>query len=141
MRVHIRYILIAAVSLTCLAFLGIAQTVVQTENPQPTINFSNTILPLLTENCADANCHSGSQAWMDLNLADEKRYENLVNRYSKEVNELKLIVPFKPDSSYLLHKIKGIQAKGARMPYKKESLTKQEIVLIEKWIKQGALKN
>ena len=78
---------------------------------------------------------------MDLNLESEYSYENLLNRPSNEASGVKIVHPFKLKSSYLFHKIKGIQANGARMPYKKESLTKQEIVLIAKWIKQGALKN
>ncbi len=78
---------------------------------------------------------------MDLNFTDGNVYERLVNRSSKEVSGLKLIVSFKPDSSYLVQKIKGLQSKGARMPYKREPLSAREIVLIEEWIKQGVVKN
>jgi len=137
----IRYILVVIICLTFLVFLGITRTVIKTEEIQTTVSFTNEIQPILTASCAEANCHAGAEPWMDLNLESEYSYENLVNRPSNEVSGVKIVHPFKLKSSYLLHKIKGIQAKGARMPYKKESLTKQEIALIQKWIKQGALRN
>jgi len=137
----IRYILVVIICLTFLVFLGITRTVIKTEEIQTTVSFTNEIQPILTASCAEANCHSGSYPWMDLNLSGQESYDNLVNSSSKEVSRLKLILPFKPDSSYVIHKIKGLQSKGTHMPYKKELLSIEEISLIEEWIKQGALKN
>ncbi len=137
----IKYILVSILAITLMVMFGFTETSKKLENHQTKISFNKDVKSILATNCAESNCHAGTEPWMDLNLAAEDSYENLVNRPSNEVSGLKLVLPFKPDSSYLLHKIKGIQSKAARMPYKKESLTKQEIALIQKWIKQGALKN
>jgi hypothetical protein len=141
----LKHAFMLAVFMALLMVFGFTHTTIKSEdtnkNKKRKASFTKDIIPILTANCAEAHCHAGSDAWLDLDFADEKVYENLVNRSSKEVNGLKLVLPFKPDSSYLVQKIKGIQSKGARMPYKREPLSAREILLIEEWIKQGAVKN
>lgn len=137
----IKYILVSIVAITLLVMFGFTPASKKVENHQTKISFNKDVKSILATNCAESNCHAGSEPWMDLNFTDGNVYERLVNRSSKEVSGLKLIVPFKPDSSYLVQKIKGLQSKGARMPYKREPLSAREIVLIEEWIKQGVVKN
>ena len=137
----IKYIFISILAITLLFMFGFTQASKKLENHQSKISFNKNIKPVLATNCAQSNCHAGPDPWMDLNLSGRESYDNLVNSASKEVSRLKLILPFKPDSSYVVQKIKGLQSKGARMPYKKELLSIEEISLIEEWIKQGAVKN
>ena len=137
----IKYILVSIVAITLLVMFGFTPASKKVENHQTKISFNKDVKSILATNCAESNCHAGTEPWMDLNFTDGNVYERLVNRSSKEVSGLKLIVPFKPDSSYLVQKIKGLQSKGARMPYKREPLSAREIVLIEEWIKQGVVKN
>jgi hypothetical protein len=137
----LKHVFMPAVFVALLMVFGFTHTTIESEITKKRVSFAKDIRPIFSANCAAANCHAGSDAWMDLNFADEKVYEKLVNRSSKEVSGLKLILPFKPDSSYLLQKLKGTQIKGARMPYKREPLSAREMLLIEEWIKQGAVKN
>jgi hypothetical protein len=60
---------------------------------------------------------------------------------SRQRATLFLIKPLDPDNSYLIHKIKGDDISGSRMPLGRTPLTVDVIALIENWIRQGALNN
>lgn len=135
----IKYMLISILAITLLVMFGFTQASKKLENPQSKISFNKNIKSVLATNCAQSNCHAGPEPWMDLNLSLENTYENIMHHTSKEVHGLRLINPFHPESSYLLQKINGNRIKGARMPYKRDSLSEKDISLIEEWIQQGAI--
>jgi hypothetical protein len=70
-----------------------------------------------------------------------------VEQPAGEVATLKRVRAFRPDSSYLVHKIQGTQTSvggsGVRMPFGCTSncLPEATINLIRNWILQGALNN
>jgi hypothetical protein len=92
-----------------------------------------------------SGCHPPNEG-MDLRAGFA--FASIVNVNSGEVPALKRIRPFRPDSSYLVHKIQGTQASvggvGARMPFGCSGsgcLPNATINTIRNWILQGAQNN
>ncbi|MFN2570690.1 MAG: beta strand repeat-containing protein [Gemmatimonadales bacterium] len=100
---------------------------------------------VFTGNCT--SCHSGAGAPEGMSLASGVAYGATVDQAAGE-SPLKRVRPFRPDSSYLVHKIQGTQAtvggSGARMPFgcsNASCLPNATINLIRNWILQGAVSN
>jgi mono/diheme cytochrome c family protein len=93
---------------------------------------------VVQRSCACAGCHAGRDAWLGLDLTPAVAYDNLVGRPSQEVPGLLLVKPFDVDRSYLVQKLLGLQARGARMPLKADPLDADEIGRIIRWIQAGA---
>jgi hypothetical protein len=81
------------------------------------------------------------------NLSAGLTYTNVVNVAANELlggSGLKRVLPFRPDSSYLVHKIQGTHlfapslGSGVQMPEGHPPLPKGTINLIRNWILQGA---
>jgi mono/diheme cytochrome c family protein len=100
------------------------------------VDYTSQIQPIFTANCVE--CHSGGSAPRGLRLDAQNSYANLVNVNSSEVPSLKRVKPSDPDNSYLVHKIEGTAAVGARMPLGGPPLSAAEINLIRQWIAEGA---
>ena len=49
------------------------------------------------------------------------------------------VEPFRPDDSYLVHKVEGTQAVGAQMPFGGPPLPDEDQMLIRQWIADGAM--
>ena len=109
----------------------------KSQDGQKTVSFSKEIQPLLTKNCAVADCHTGPKPPKGLVLDQGMAYQNLVNVPSKESPRQKRITPGDLSKSYLYDKITGNQSDGDRMPPKKR-LSKEDIELIKAWILAGA---
>lgn len=115
-------------------------------SPTTTNNPTTTIEPTLasiqsnvfTPTCAVSGCHASPGA-ADLILEEGQAFTNLVGVDSTEVNALKRIAPGDPDNSYLIQKIEGTAAIGARMPRGRTPLTDDVIKAIRQWISNGAL--
>jgi hypothetical protein len=109
------------------------------------ICFERDIQPIFTANCALSGCHAGTSPQQGQNLSDGLAYQNIVNVNSNERPGMKRVLPFQPDSSYLVHKIQGDQAsvggQGGQMPLGMTPLTQQQINLIRAWITAGAKHN
>jgi hypothetical protein len=93
------------------------------------------------------NCHAGTGAPEGLRLELGQSYGDIVDVPSGE-SPLTRARPFRPDSSYLVHKIQGTQTtvggSGVRMPFGCSGggcLPNATINLIRNWILQGALNN
>jgi len=108
-------------------------------NPDP-VSFINDVQPIFTANCALSGCHSGTSPASGLDLSSSA-YSKIVNVSSRQRAALFLIKPLDPDNSYLIHKIKGDDISGSRMPLGRTPLTVDVIALIENWIRQGAQNN
>jgi methionine-rich copper-binding protein CopC len=84
------------------------------------------------------SCHAGAAAPLGLRLDAANSYALLVNVASVEVGSLRRVLPGDPGNSYLVQKIEGRAAVGARMPLGGPVLTQANIDLIRQWIAAGA---
>ncbi len=95
------------------------------------------------KSCLFAGCHSGTAAAEGLNL-DSPTFAKLVNVKAKAVGatDLTLVVPGKPDDSYLYQKLSSERPKaGARMPNTGDALDAARLSLVRDWIAAGAENN
>ena len=97
-----------------------------------TISFNQDIRPILIENCT--TCHGG------VKQAGEVSFIYRQQALGKGKSGKTIIVPGKPEQSELIHRITTSDPDD-RMPPPKEhpkALTKKQIDLLTRWIKQGA---
>jgi hypothetical protein len=83
-------------------------------------------------------CHAGAAAPLGLRLDEGASYAMLVNAPSVEASALLRVQPGDPDASYLIQKLEGTAAVGARMPLNGPPLPQQTIAVIRQWITDGA---
>jgi Ca2+-binding RTX toxin-like protein len=102
----------------------------------PPIGYLAQVQPIFTINCTQ--CHSGSSPPQGLRLDSQNSYANIVNVASTEVPSLKRIKPGDDKNSYLVQKIEGTAAVGARMPFGGPALSFNNIALIRQWVVEGA---
>ncbi len=92
--------------------------------------------------CAAAGCHTGPSGnslpgGMDLSDADAT-FANVVGVASIQQPALDRVEPGDPDNSYLVQKIEGTAATGARMPLGQAALDQAVIDEVRQWIADGA---
>lgn len=97
---------------------------------------------LFTPTCAVSGCHTGPAgntlpAGMDLSSADAS-FANLVGVASLQQPALSRVAANDPDNSYLVQKVEGTAASGARMPLGGGALDQAVIDDIRQWISDGA---
>ena len=110
-------------------------------SPDTTIAFAADVQPIFTASCATTDCHTGAQPAKGLRLSTGVSHGNIVNRPSLDAPAYQLVLPTKPDSSYLFLKIEGANGiVGARMPFG-GTLPEASIEIIRHWIVQGAQAN
>ena len=83
-------------------------------------------------------CHIGATAPEGLRLDAANSYALLVNAQSAEVPSLMRVNPGNPDASYIVQKLEGTNAVGARMPFGGPYLSQDRIDLVRRWIAAGA---
>lgn len=103
-----------------------------------TASFSSIQSHVFTPICTA--CHAGGAAPQGLRLDATNSYAMLVGTASAEVPSLKRVAPGDANNSYLIHKLEGHSAVGARMPFGGPYLDAQTIGLIRQWIDNGAQK-
>ncbi|WP_457354593.1 hypothetical protein [Roseateles sp. P5_D6] len=103
-----------------------------------TASFSSIQSHVFTPVCTA--CHAGAAAPRGLRLDATNSFSMLVGVSSGGVPALKRVAPGDADNSYLIHKLEGHQAVGARMPLGGPYLDAQTIGLIRQWINNGAQK-
>jgi hypothetical protein len=86
-------------------------------------------------------CHAGADAPHGLRLDVADSYGLLVGVPSVEVPSLLRVKAGDPDDSYLIQKLEGHAAVGARMPLGGPYLSNSEIAVIRQWITAGALQS
>jgi hypothetical protein len=84
------------------------------------------------------NCHVGANAPQGLRLDAANSFALLVNVPSTEVPGTLRVSPGNPDASYIVQKLEGTAAVGARMPFGGPYLTQDRIDLVRRWITAGA---
>jgi len=97
---------------------------------------------LFTPTCAVSGCHTGPAGnalpgGMDLSNADAS-FANLVGVSSVQQPALSRVAANDPDNSYLVQKVEGSAASGARMPLGGGVLDQAVIDDIRQWITDGA---
>jgi hypothetical protein len=84
-------------------------------------------------------CHAGGSAPQGLRLDAANSYAMLVGVASSEVPSLNRVAPGDPDNSYMVQKIEGHAAVGARMPFGGPYLDPEVIAQIRQWVTDGAM--
>lgn len=97
--------------------------------PADGVNFFQGVLPILETKCFA--CHRGSKVQGGLRLDSLAGARNGGEGYGPAV------VPGHPESSSLLERVRSTDPDTV-MPPKGELLTKEQIVLLERWIREGA---
>ncbi|HEX7072195.1 MAG TPA: DUF5777 family beta-barrel protein, partial [Rhodothermales bacterium] len=93
---------------------------------------------LFAQRCAIPACHSGPTPMQGMNLEPEHFLHSIVGKTSTERPDLQIVHPGRPDSSYLVMKVRGAEGIiGLQMPFSGEKLSEDEIGLIERWIEEG----
>jgi hypothetical protein len=101
-----------------------------------TADFASIQAQVFTPICT--TCHAGANAPHGLRLDAANSYNLLVGVPSAEVPSVLRVKPGDPDSSYLIQKLEGIAAVGARMPFGGPYLSSGSIAVIRQWITDGA---
>jgi len=83
-------------------------------------------------------CHAGATAPQGLRLDATSSYDLLVGIASNEAPGVQRVQPGDPDRSYLVQKLQGSAAVGARMPLGGPYLDQATIDVIRQWITDGA---
>lgn len=85
------------------------------------------------------SCHAGGNPSGAMGLDDaQTSYDNLVGVRAAEFPLRFRVEAGNPDDSYLIHKLEGSQAVGARMPLNQAPLSPEVIAVIREWIADGA---
>lgn len=90
--------------------------------------------------CTSGNCHGNGAGGMTLGTAAVS-FASLVNIASPNCAGETRVIPNDAANSYLLKKVLGTQACGARMPLGGGALDATDIGNITNWINTGALNN
>jgi len=99
-------------------------------------------LESIQANVFDASCiicHSGAAAPLGLRLDADNSYVSLVGVASSEVGSFSRVAPGDPERSYLIRKLEGTAAEGARMPLGGSPIPQATIDFVRQWISDGAL--
>ncbi|MCW3112594.1 MAG: hypothetical protein JWR18_990 [Segetibacter sp.] len=94
-----------------------------------TIDFTTQVKPIINKSCI--NCHGGVRQKGGFSLLF--REEALAKTESGKLG----IVPGDPSGSEMIRRI-NLKDPEERMPYKHDPLSKEEINILTKWVKQGA---
>ncbi len=111
-------------------------------NPPPTgFNsvFSEIQSNVFSPTCAVSGCHQGANAPWGLQLDSTNSYGLLVGVASGGFPATMRVAPGDPDNSYIIHKLEGTAAVGARMPLNGTPLSTADIATIRQWIMDGAI--
>jgi hypothetical protein len=125
MTLHFKYRLLGGVTLVILALVASVAFLAK-EEP---IDFSADVKPILNKKCI--SCHGGVKA--------QGGFSVLFQEEALAVTESgrPAIIPGDPEGSEMIKRILSDDPEE-RMPYKHEKLSKEEIAVLKKWIKQGA---
>jgi hypothetical protein len=103
-------------------------------------SFGSDIQEIFTrKGCAASSCH-GASAQAGLSLTTGNAYGNLVSVTATQ-SALFRVAPGDPANSYLVMKVEGSAAFGARMPLGGSALDNIDIQNLKNWISSGAMNN
>lgn len=91
---------------------------------------------VFAKSCAQTSCHKGSSPAGSLNL-EGRTYEKLVNVMAPDQPGAVLVVPGKPESSWLMKKLTSTSPTITMMP-PGEALDGARLEMVRSWIAAGA---
>ncbi|MED5286740.1 MAG: DUF1549 domain-containing protein, partial [Planctomycetota bacterium] len=94
------------------------------------VDFEREVAPLLEDRC----CYCHGEDDQESNL----RLDHRLGMLKGGDSGLAAVVPGKPEKSYLIEVVRHLDP-GMEMPLDDEPLPEEEIVLLERWIRQGAI--
>ncbi len=97
--------------------------------PAKKVDFSADVKPILNKNCI--TCHGGVKAKAGFSVLFRE------DALAKTESGKPAIIPGDPESSEMIRRI-TLNDPEERMPYKHEPLSKDEISILKRWIRQGA---
>lgn len=110
-----------------------------TQTPSGTVELSDLQAQIFTPRCATSGCHVGGGAPFNLDLSDGLTWGNTYNVPSAELPGFDRIEPGDAANSYLYMKVSGDpRINGDPMPFIGPPLSAQELLLLERWIEDGA---
>jgi Bacterial Ig-like domain len=111
--------------------------------PPPPLSFNPVFSEIqsnvFTPTCATSGCHTGASAPQGLRLDAANSYGLLVGVASSQVPSVLRVAAGNPGNSYLIQKLEGTAAAGARMPLNRTPLAQSTINIIRQWITDGAI--
>jgi len=123
--------------------VGVSADVVVTVENAVAVTLTQIQALVFSPTCRD--CHSGptgNSLPSGMNLSSSANsFTALVNVTSMQVGSLNRVTPGDPDNSYLIQKLEGTAAGGARMPQGGPFLDQATVDMIRQWITDGALNN
>ncbi len=133
----IKFVMILAM---IVSLYGCSETTTVTPLPD---KFSDIQTRTFDKNCNSSSCHGGTFPKALLDLRPDSSYNELLGSFSQNTAAKsrypRLVVPGKPDSSFLYIKVKGPRSdEGAQMPERLSALPAAEIEAIRTWILRGA---
>jgi hypothetical protein len=103
---------------------------------------------VFNSNCALSSCHARPTLAARLDLHDDGLCHTLVRTRSCLFGDKLLVVPGKPEASFLMDKLRGVNLTGTpneecgttnqRMPLGQPALSPDKLAQIENWIRAGA---
>ena len=143
---------VLAIAALALAAMGCDEQLRDVAGPTPNLEVTFASIqrdifsaPDSTGRAACTGCHNaqGARFAANLNLADATAYAQLVNVPSTNKAGAIRVIPGDPDNSYLIHKLEGgPNIVGQRMPRTGGPfLTSGQILIIRRWIQEGAANN
>ncbi len=128
---------VAAATILGFAVLAVPCTALAQDAGAPaSTDLEARVVNLFEQSCARAGCHAGPVAQMDMFLTSSQYYASTVDVFSTERPDLKRVDPGNPEQSYLLMKVNGsADIVGLQMPMAGETLSQDEIQLLEDWIR------
>src|ERR1700722_2611837 len=97
--------------------------------PEHRVDFNTEVKPIINAKCI--TCHGGVRAKAGFSLLFRE------DAFAKTESGKPAIVPGGPDHSEMIRRITSNDPE-ARMPYKHEPLSREEIGILREWVRQGA---
>src|ERR1700683_3913715 len=115
--------------IAALLLLGVGLVCWRVFTPEHRVDFNTEVKPIINAKCI--TCHGGVRAKGGFSLLFRE------DAFAKTESGRPAIVPGDPDHSEMIRRISSSDPE-VRMPYKHESLSKEEINVLRAWVKEGA---
>src|ERR1700683_2460890 len=115
--------------ITALLLLGVGLVCWRVFTPEHRVDFNTEVKPIINAKCI--TCHGGVRAKSGFSLLFRE------DAFAKTESGRPAIIPGDPDHSEMIRRITSKDPE-ARMPYKHEPLTKEEIDIFRAWVREGA---
>lgn len=150
MRQHL-YVLVLCAAAICATATGCDEPLSRVAGPTPNLEPTFSSIQRDIFEAADSSgrpnctkCHNavGQTFTAGLNLDHAVAYSSLVNVASTRKAGATRVIPGDPENSYIIHKVEGRPGiVGGRMPFSGPYLSDGQILILKRWIANGAPNN